>query len=50
VQSIFDPVVANKPTTVDEYSVHINLPPGVDPQSVLLQLATDMDQFLGGEL
>lgn len=49
VQSIFDPVVANKNTTVDEYSVVVELPPGVDPQSVMLQLATDMDQFLGGD-
>jgi len=49
VQSIFDPVVANKPTTIDEYSVIVNLPDDVDPQDIFISLAADMDGELGGE-
>lgn len=48
-QSIFDPVVSGKPTTVDEYSVTVNLPDDVDPQDLLNRMATDMDEALGGE-
>ncbi len=49
LQSIFDPVVADKRTIIDEYSVQVELPEGVAPNDILLNLATDMDGFLGGE-
>lgn len=49
VQSIFDPVVSGKNTTIDEYSVTANLPDGVDPQDLLNRMAADMDDALGGE-
>lgn len=49
IQSIFDPVVADKPTTIDEYSVQVELPENVSPDDILLNLAIDMDGFLGGE-
>ena len=48
-QSVFDPVVSHKNTTVDEYSVTAVLPDGVDPRELLERMATDMDQTLGGE-
>lgn len=49
IQSIFDPVVANKPLTIDEYSVVVNLPTGMDPNEFLLQMAGDMDGTLGSD-
>ena len=49
LQSVFDPVVNHKPTTIDEYSVTAVLPEGVDPRDLLRELAVDMDGALGGE-
>ena len=49
IQSVFDPVVSGKNTTIDEYSVTAVLPEGVDPRELLKRMAADMDQTLGGE-
>ena len=49
IQSVFDPVVSGKNTTIDEYSVTAVLPEGVDPRELLARMAADMDQTLGGE-
>ena len=49
IQSIFDPVVANKKLTIDEYSVVVNLPDGFDPSVFLLEMAGDMDGTLGSD-
>jgi|GEM_PF-2113524 len=43
VQSIYDPVVSHKETIVDEYSIVVDLPPGVTPQELLEQMAGDLD-------
>lgn len=49
VQSVFDPEVSHKPTTIDEYAVTVNLAPGQDPRDFLIAMATDMSGTLGGE-
>ena len=48
LQSVFDPVVADRPTTIDEYSLEVTLPDGVTPEEVLAALTRDMDGVIGG--
>lgn len=48
IQSIFDPEVRHKPTTVDEYSVIVRLPDGATSQEYLAGMAADVDDFTGG--
>jgi len=43
IQTIYDPVVSQKETIVDEYSIVVDLPTGVTPQELLEQMASDLD-------
>lgn len=49
IQSVFDAEVADKKTTIDEYSIEVNLPPDMDPSEFLMQMAGDMSGTLEGE-
>jgi len=49
LQTVYDPVVSGKTTTVDEYSIGVRLPPDLSPEAFLAEMAADMDGVLGGE-
>ena len=49
LQTVFDPVVADRETTVDEYSIEVTLPDGVSPEELLAAMTRDMDDVVGGE-